>query len=273
MRFTHIQTRDDGGGHLSIKAENAAEVKDLSHVFELHDNNKPDQLIALAHAMQAGELHHTSKPEKRLWFQCESSLDHRFTEPYERTLNMVTGFEGSLVADIDLTPHIRQLLHTLAIEALALQGGHFSYRVFIQAEEWNGMDAATYADGSARDYVAELVGYRKSEPEYIQAKNGGMKPNPNYLKRHPAEPALGKEEIWDAVFAWWRATQASAAQLAMLDAHDRLTPHRGYRASGYPVCHISDTGLYMADDAGTIDWDGKGTKARFAKWEEFKAAK
>jgi hypothetical protein len=268
MQFQWQQTREDFGGTLTVTAETPAEVKELSDHFKLHDTGKPEDLMNLATALQAGRLVHTSSPQKRPWFEVESALDHEFTKPYKDLLERLTGYADNL-PDLDLTTfHPRRLCHTHITATCGLEHEHYVYRIIKQSEAWNDKTAQEYADSSAQDYAEEELGFRPHEREYVQAKNGGYQLNPNYLKRHRAKPGTGAPWLWSVLFRWWldnHATEAQRAAIAENDAthakHKLSDSDWMIRHSGTDTAHlVGSSGLYLTYDE----------PVRFMKWEEFK---
>lgn len=269
MKFQFEQRTDDGGGALTFIAENAAEVSELARHFRMFDKDDPEQLMALAQAMQAGTLSHTSYSEKRPWFEVESALEYEFTQPYLDKLSQMTGYNDH-IPDMDLTPfHPRRLCHTHITDRVWLEGGHICYRAFVKSEDWNGKTAGDRSFTTAEDYVQEDFGTRPQEPEYISASGRGglMKHNPNYLKRHKAKPACTAEWFWRVLFSWWLDNHASEAQKAIYNANVAL--HEGNKWHARDNFGLKDYSINYLDPNGTTNWDGGKTKVGTMSHSDF----
>ena len=268
MKFAFTETRDDFGGNLTITAESPAEVQQIDKHFKIFDASQPGELMKLAEVLTAGTLTYTSEPTKRFWYEVVSALDCEFTEPYRAWLERLTGYQDSL-PDMDLTPfHPLRLCYTHITDTCGLSGGHIVYKCYDQAEEWNGKDACTNAWDYVADYVGEDFGTRKHEREYIEARNGMMKRNPNYLKRHKSEPAASAGWLKAVIFDWWLANHASDEQLAIVAAVAELSEKFGHAKYGK---HFSEEStLYVPDPNGTCNYDGKGYMVRVMTWKEFR---
>jgi hypothetical protein len=270
MRFEFKETQPNGGGQLTVIAENSKEVVKLAEHFRMFDKNKPDELLALAAAIVAGTLTYISKPNaKRPWFRIEESLDRAFVEPYMKLLERHTGYKGE-TPELELTDnHPRRLCHTHITDTCELTGGLIHFIGYEQAEEWNNKPAEANAHDNMLDYVAEDFGERKHEPEYIDSGCGCMKPNPSYLRRHKATPASKCEWFWDILFQWWLNTRANAKQKDViakaLGYSNKLELNKPWKLNNYSI--------YSFDQAGTCKWDEKGTMARVYTWEQFAALK
>lgn len=269
MKFQHTATREDGGGTLRVEAENAAEVIEVADHFRLFNKEEPSQLIGLAEAIKQGSLIYESSPDrKRPWYLITDSVQERFLEPYARLLDYTTGYHGKL-PDLDLTgDHPRRLCHTHHTFSCHLTGHRYHFVTCVSSEDWNGMVAADRAIVMAIDYTEEELGFRPSEREYKENKNGTYSPNPNYLKRHRAQPATGAPWLWNVLFQWWREHVATPGQTQLLQEADaakkaaRLTdPDYTIRYSGGEAAHLVGCGgIYVSYKE----------PVRFVKWEDFK---
>jgi hypothetical protein len=267
MIFKHAEIQEDGGGYLTITAENSEEVVDLSKHFRIFDQENSESLIEYAQAIQRGQLVYESKPSKRLWFYCDSALDHKFVEPYRRELEKRTGFIDPL-PNVDLTSyHPRRLCHTHITDVIGLVDGHIVYKVIIQAEDWNNKPAEERADIDALDYVEEDIGNRPHESEFIQCRNGQYTKNPDYLKRRRCQPALLAEWLWDYLFAWWRVNHASKEQERILSAAEEL--YNRSKLHYGTVFGVREYTIYYLDPAGKCNWDSKGTMVSVIDWAQF----
>ncbi len=178
---------------------------------------------------------------------------------------------------MDLTAdYPNRLGYTHITDSIEIVDGMVHAHVFIQAQDWNGRDAATNAQINADDYVQENIGKRKHEREYITAGNGQTIHNPNYMKRHKAQPGLGAPWLWDRVFGWWRETIATPAQRDVLDRIDALKDGKyGFdyqiRKGGGDEASLIGFSMYALDPQGTCNYGGKGKMARVYSWQEFAA--
>lgn len=274
MEFRFTPTQPDGGGSLTFVATGADEVDRLLDHFRLFQNSPTDK----ARAILAERFEYTSFYTKRPWYQVEGQIGEAFLAPYAKLLTKLTGYTGPW-PETELTDvHPARLCHTHITNRLWLVAGpDLRYEAFDESEPWNGLDAKTYAEKRVLDCVRADFGFRKHEREFIW-RGGHYIQNPDYLKHHPASPGLGSEWFWTWLFAWWRTNYASSRQRELLDAHDqlhsrsKLDPGYALRASGQDQLHlVSYTGLEVADPAGKLDWDGKGTKFRQVSWEDFAA--
>lgn len=277
MKFKHTPTREDGGGTLEVTAETPSEILEVISHFRILDKDKPKDVMELAKILSHGPPFGTIREsEKRPWFRVEDSLPRTFLEPYLRLLYSCTRWQGPF-PDMELTHrHPRRLGYTHITDSLHVKDGVLRFVVFQNAEDWYGKKADVRAQENALDYVAEDVGFRPFEQKYIHSKTGSIINNPNYLERHKAKPGHSAPWIWDALFSWWRQNHASARQREILDACDslrkglNLEPDYAIRKSGQDEAWLVNcSGLYYTDENGTIDWDGKGGKASFIKWEAF----
>lgn len=278
MKFHLTGTPQDiSAESLIVTAETPLEVLWVWKHYRL-DAGTPDGAVAMAQAIQTGTYTHTTAPhDKSKWFDVDVYLNA--LAPYTNLLKQVTGFDitpGEL-PNMDLTADYPDRLgFTHLVDACGIVGGMFHAHVYINAEEWNGQPAEVRAQVNAEDYVMEDVGKRKHEREYITAGNGHMVANPQYLKRHRAEAGLGAPWLWKRIFSWWRANHASPAQFELLAAADAMPKYKGQTDRDYDIrkgggeeASLIGYSMYVVDPAGTIDWDGKGTKAKCFTWDEF----
>lgn len=277
MQFKHTQTRDDGGGHLTIVAETQSEMVECNNHFRIFDLSKAEGVSTFAAQLAGGPPWTIErKPEKRLWFKVESALDYDFTKPYEDLLRKITGFDGQMILEADLTAlHPRHLCHTHITDRLYLDQGHICFVGFIRAEEWNKRSAADNADLNFADYTAEDFGFRRFEREFIEDGSGRLKKNPNYLKRYKAQPGLGAPWLWSFLWQWWRDNHATPEQEAILKSCERLKAawNSGHdwelRKGGGDQCSLVGYSIYYDDPNGTCNWDGKGKMASVITWDKF----
>lgn len=272
MKFIHHETEPDFSGSMEFIAETPAEVVELADHFRLFDKENPEALLAYAEAIKAGVYTHVSNPTKRNWHRVTSALDIEFTRPYTELLNNLTGYEGEF-PDGDYTDkHPRRLCHTHHTLAFGVGRGHFTFDVVISSEAWNGLTAAQYAERNVFDYVGQDVGYRRQEREFLERSNGQIYRNPDYLKRHKSEPAVGAPWLWEILFEWWRDNHATPGQKAILDnAICHYSKPWTVRSSGGP-CTLANYSLYVKDPAGTCNYDGKGLMVSVIDWKKFRTA-
>lgn len=275
MKFQQQETQSDGGGSLTITAETKAETLEVIKHFRLFDTDTEQGVLAMAEALgQPLPFVHKSEPKKRFWYDYESALDYEFTKPYADLLEKITGHTGQL-PDLDLTPHHpRRLCHTHITSEARLEQGHICYTGIVQAEAWNGMTACDHGLNMLEDYMAEDFGFRRFEREYIERGNIMVR-NPNYLKRHKAQPGLGAPWFWAVLFDWWRKNHASPEQSRILDASDALKSGwdsgRDYhlRQGGGEQAYLIGSSLYYDDPNGACNWDGKGRMVSVVSWDKF----
>lgn len=272
MKFVHHETEPDFSGSMEFIAETSAEVVELAKHFRLFDKDDPAELLAYAEAIKAGTYTYHSNPTKRKWHRVTSALDVEFTRPYLELLSRLTGFEGEFPDGDYTSKHPRRLCHTHHTLAFGVEHGHFTFDVVKESGPWNGMTAADYAERCAIDYVAEDVGYRRFEREFLERGNGQIYRNPDYLKRHKAEPAVGAPWLWEILFHWWRDNHATPGQNTILEnAICHYSQPWTVRSSGGP-CHLVNHSLYVKDPAGTCNYDGNGLMVSVIDWKRFRTA-
>ena len=301
MKFKHLPMLEDGGGNVEITAETGDEVQVLTKHFNLFCTKSCDaqgRLRALqeeAKALETGtytvtEMHKPSPParEPRAWYDVEGDLggdfpklwgrgdSEGFMDPYRRVLKQL-GYDGPL-PDLDLTPWLldERLKATRILVGAWIKDGVFYYRAYDDASPWNDKTAAEYAAHKVWDHLAEEIGTRRHEPEFIPVSGGGlMKHNPDYMKRHRPQPAVGSDWLLNALMGWWRINKASPRQQEILRLSDELNATSGLdgplkaRYSGGGLTYTIDYSIHYPDPSGTCNWDGKGTKVAYMKLEEF----
>lgn len=286
MRFTFEQTDADDikfCGDVSVISESLADTEGIiggSHGYFERQTSEIDKARILI-ASEGGD-HPTYvyrspsgfRNSQSYWFQFESCLDYDFTQPYQDLLERLTGCETDLATvDIDLTPFLtKRLRHTHIVDRIWINNGHICFLGYDSASEWNKKDPFTNAEYSIVDNVGEDCGKRQHEPEHITKGNRIIR-NPDYLKRHPASPAVNGW-LWAAIVAWWRENGANAEQLEILDASTKLTKTNPLVKSSYVggfSCY--DHSIYYPNKNGECNWDSKGTKVAVMNWKEFAAIK
>lgn len=212
------------------------------------------RLVRTADGIEHGNLVHTATAtQKRPWFAANSYTGPNGIKPYADLLKKLTGFDG-VIPEQELTQAQMAwhgLMHTYITESVKFSSDGITTTGFITSEDWNGKSAEVRAEENFSDYVCETFGFRKSEPEYID-RGSTMVKNPNYLRRHNAEPGLGSNELWTALFTWWRENVANDAQRAALDESDataaktRLDPCWALRFGGNPQGYVAYQGLTLS---------------------------
>lgn len=270
MQFAFDETNDDGSGSVTITAENPEEVKHVLDHFRVFDKHDVDDLLAYAHTLSQGTYTHTSAPTKRPWYVVEACLDVEFTQPYIDLLSRRCGYDPSRhgpLPSVDLTQyHPRRLCHTHITDRIGLDHGHICYSGYIMSQEWNNRPALDRAWDTMEDYVAEDVGTRPLESEYIHNRNGTFSRNPNYLKRHRAKPAASAQWLYSWLFNWFMENHASAEQQRIISAVRELNAR--FQHSGGPD-ELGSYDLRYVDPNGTCDYDGKGTMTGYMSWSDF----
>jgi hypothetical protein len=227
------------------------------------------RLTRAAEGIEHGDLAHTdTATRKRPWFAARSHTGPNGFKPYADLLKKLTGFDGD-IPELELPQEQiqwRGLLHTFIAESVKFSSDGITTTGFIRTEDWNGKVAAVRAEENFSDYVCEMFGFRKTEPEYIE-RGSIMVRNPNYMRHHKAQPGLGSNELWTALFTWWRENVANDAQRAALDESDataaktRLDPCWVLRFGGNPQGYVAYQGLTLA----------YSPEHRSLTWEEFAA--
>lgn len=263
MKIEHKQTREDGGGSMTVTASTPEEKKHVIGHFRLHDNDAVAQAQPI---LDSAPFVHTPEAgcrDNAAWFECTGSLDMEFSTPYFREYEKRTGDTGrGILPDIDLTPAYPWdgLRFTHYMEQFWTEHGHFCFRAIVQSRDWNGKAAADRADGYALDAIQEMVGTRYLEPEYIETGFGGqMKRNPNYLKRHPVKPALSADWLFQALLEHWLKEKATPGQRELFALNIEVM--RQARCS---------SGLFSLRENSGIrkSWETDG----LVTWDQFKAA-
>lgn len=306
MRFEIENPQEDGGGDLFAVAEDTNEVREFLDYFKpfpAKSDDPEDRIAGLrqeADALKAGHLEvrkprHQSRfydtPEA--WYAVTGSLqglcqrryyphkDWGFLDPYKECMLSHLGYDLPL-PDMELTDKCdRRLCHTHIVQRMWISNDSLHFVVLIETGAWNNQTALEYAIFRGHDYVAESIGGRHHEPEFIPAGNL-YKPNPNYAtgRRIPPEPAFGAPWLWNALFDWWRDAQASPRQREILQACDEL--HKvsklepDYRPSysggmaNFTATYSLHSPMYYSDPNGTIDWHGdKSIMASAVNWKDF----
>lgn len=256
---------------LAVTARGDKAIEAVFKHFQLKDPR------ALVRALDAGEYRHE---EPGRWIQCDVYLDTHALKPYRDLLERLTGYAGAL-PDMDLTaPCTSRLGYSHYVAECGIEDEMFHARVIdsLPRQDYGKTEdeQIVRAERLMEDAVQAAIGKRKFEREYIEMPNGLMRRNPDYLKRHAAEPGLGAPWLWRVIWEWWEANHATEAQRAILAAaaslrDGRLDPDWMIRPAGGDECHLVSFTIYVLDPNGPVNWDGKGTKARVVTWEDFKA--
>ena len=313
MKFLLEPKLPDGGGDLVVTADTAEEVRRLIREYDLFCTKSCDvegRLKALLEekaALEAGTYTHRCEhqdPETHrdphAWYEVEGDLggDHphlwnskktmTFLEPYLDCMRSHLGFEGPL-PDMDLTPKIGpiQFKATRIVMSLWIKDQVICYKAFDNAGAWNGRDAKDNAAKYTWEHLAEEFGTRRHEPEYISVRGDGggglIKHNPDYLKQHKPQPALGSDWLLNCLIAWWRKNIANERQKEVMRLSDELM--KKSKLDSNFRAHYSGTGcncgttygmhysINYPDPNGTVNWDSEGTKVMHMEWKEFAALK
>lgn len=238
--------------------ETAQEVEHLIKHFRLFpDVSKVDALKARIAALESGTYRHTIGTDKRPAYEVNGCLDSAFSAPYVEWMKRDLGHNGPL-PDLELARKWGGLIHTNYQARVYTQNGHICFEAFTTSEPWNGKDAQDYAESCVVDCIGEEFGTRYREPEMIQAgRSNMMKRNPDYLKRHRATPQASNATLKRAVFEWWLANHANAAQRAIVDGNAAIVAETGDYMSAFlferPQSHIYH-GKHYTDDGKTRDY-------------------
>lgn len=220
------------GGTLELVAHGTVEVCALINHFKLFDGDAPEQLIERAQAMQLDTLSHTIGNDKRPAYSVTGVLSLAFAEVYRDWMRDTLGYDGPL-PDIDIPRKWGGLAYTHYCEQLSIEDGVIRFTAYDTCEPWNGMRADTYSSKKTGDYIAEYVGTRHHEPEYIMSDKGREIKNPNYMKRHNASPAADCTALKVTLFNWWLANHANDAQIQAYDRNQDLVATSGSYMSGF----------------------------------------
>lgn len=196
---------------LHITSETPAEGLEMIKHFRL---NPLDHLQALT----TGELSHVCPGgrDNGEWFAVSASLGPDWIRPYLDKIKHWTGFEGELPAIACPrypSGYCVNLCHTHIVESAEMSSDGFTFHGYIHSSDWNGRTAAQRYHSLFADYIAENVGERKSESEFIGVGNGGLfKRNPNYPKRYAPNARATSAEVFQALFDWWLSNRATPGQ-------------------------------------------------------------
>jgi hypothetical protein len=297
---------EDGGGDLVLTAENPTEVQAVIRhykLFRVEDGNVDDRIKALLaekEALERGTLEvqrPCQDPEKhrdpRAWYLITGSLDgehpklwgggtQTYLDPYLVCMRYQLGFQGP-IPDMDLTDQIdmdTMLAYTHILLHFRIENQVIHYRAAEEAGSWNGMSAKQNAHEYTRRSVAREVGGQRRESEYSENRKGTYSLNPNYLKQHAPQPALGSEWLLNCLLGWWKRNVASPRQLEIIAAMEVLYASSGLgpvfqadydsTVSNFTTTYtIRPSSITYLDPQGTCDWDGEGTKASCLSWPDF----
>lgn len=218
----------------------------------------------------AGHMTYVEKgTEKRPWFACEADLGEASMKPYLDLLQKITGYANE-VPELPFQYRWHGLMHTHVAAECFFSSKGIRVRGFIRSEDWAGEKAEARAPKHFRDYVVEQFGFRKFEREYVEAGNGHIVRNPNYLKHHAAQPGLGSPELWKALFSWWRANHATPEQEALLQQAEANTRKAGLAENSWDVRMGGGEQAYLVDYAG-IRVSYSAVKGGQVSWEQFQS--
>ena len=269
MIFNELEGFDDFRGRVDVIGETPAEVLAMIKRFRLVDaagESEVDRALKLVEIVSAGELTHSLQSDKLPWFEINGTVENEFVAPYLEKLKRITGCELSVLPDMELTDVFPdRLKHTYLLNRLWIEFGSVCYQCFGNAEKWNGKSAAVNAENYVTRYMAEEFAHEPLTPEFIANRNGTYSRNPEYAtgRKQKLVPQVTADWFMSALFAWWEAEKATPEQKAIIAGN--------LLGGKYSPWWNDYQGVYVADDAGPIDWDGNGAKARHVKWEEFAA--
>lgn len=232
MLFTFTESDFQGdlrfGGSLAITAENVREVSELIGHFRLFpDTGNADQLRERIAALESGTLSHVIESDKRPVYEVSRCLDFDFTAPYKKWASECFGYEDTF-PDLEIPRKWHGLKYTNYQARLYTNREHICFEAYATAEPWNKKTAHEYATSRVIDQVGEEFGTRRSEPEFIQNRNGTMSRNPDYLRRHAATPSASNARLKRAFFTWWMENHANAAQKAIVQGNADISRDASY---------------------------------------------
>jgi hypothetical protein len=268
-------TFNEESHEVSLTAETADEVKGLYKQHLKVDIDDPESLNAYAEAIAAKSLTVTLKNAKRPWHRVEASIDRCFLVPYVQQLEKITGFNVDRCPDVVISKNEHNQYRVT--EVFEVSDDQFHFIAYEDAEPWNGMTSQQYATKKLRDHFAESVSYRPPVPEYLENGNGSYKRNPDYATgfRNPLAPSVKHAGLWLLLWEWWSANHATPGQrdviqritegFPKLKSYDRHPWELGYHGTEYR--------LYVPDENGECNYDGKGRMMRVINWKQFAALK
>jgi hypothetical protein len=197
---------------LLIRATTAKEVAEICEHFRMDITKHTDALIegTMTHIVMGGD---------RPWLHLFADVGFEFLQPYYDLLKKVTGYDGApfeIAAPRYPDHHVVNLCHTHIVTDAAIDATGYHAECFIRAEDWNGQPAAVHAERNLAEYLREVLGDRRQEPQYIRLENGWMKENPRYPNtRHAPHPACTSWRLFEAIFAHWMDHHATTEQVAL----------------------------------------------------------
>lgn len=200
---------------LRIQSETPAEALEIIQHYRL-------DVLAHADALSSGLLTHVVDPSRQhnsRWFAVSHRVDAAWMFPYMARLSVLTGFHGQ-IPDIPAprypAGYCVNLCHTHIVESATVSGVSYFAQGFIESGDWNNQTAAARSSPSFVEQIIEDIGARKSEPEFIELRNGLLKKNPGYLRRHAPHPQLTSSILFGTLFQWWADNHATAGQRDIL---------------------------------------------------------
>lgn len=215
MKFELVDN-DRGTHDLQITTESPAEVRELIAHYKLD----PFEYVNEATTGEMIYLDRALKRDNGSWFECSSFVDASWLQPYLDKLGWTTGYAGPLPS-IENAPrygsnYLVNLCHTHIVTAARITPDGMVFDGYDSAQDWDGKTADVLAPRYFAEYVREGIGDRKCEPEFIEMRNGLLKRNPNYKKRHAPHPAAKSARLFGCLFDWWRANHATPGQEEVL---------------------------------------------------------
>ena len=215
FQFIQVPTQDDRGGSLTVRATGTDSILDAVEVFKTLQYRS--DILEIAELVKKGQWEFTLSPTPsysgglRAWYEVEGYLSGDFVKVYHRWLQLSVGYgDLSCLEDwptIDLMPnHPDPVKPTFITDELVLMPDSFWFKIYLQSE--SEQRARFYGV----DLLAESVGMRRVESEFIAVDSVRYKANPSYpMTRHNASPAR-RGWIAQALLAWWKENKATEDQ-------------------------------------------------------------
>lgn len=276
--FEELPGFDDFRGRLVVKASGAADVLEAVKFFKLHHvGDEVDNAMKLVELVQAGEVVNVVENKKRPYYEINGTVANDFVQPYMRRLEELTGYNRGVLPDLDFTKHFDKLGNCQFIEKVWSEFGSLYFKIYDQAEDWNGKPAAQLAESYAVQSMAKELSHEPFEKEFVENRNGTYSRNPHYAtgRKLPLVPCCAAAWLCNDLWAWWVANESNEAQRSILKLSDDLGSQSGAaRHSGYGTSSQwgDYAGVYYKAESGS-EWDGNGTKFRVMKWEDFRVLK
>lgn len=269
VRIEFTETEPDGGGQVVVWADTEATKEDLCDIARQDVKKTHKYAPMLDPQPMRAEFGPRDNPNygRQAWYAFPLALDVEWLKPYTDCLERLTGYAGP-IPDMVIEDS-KPLCFTRFRTDFRIEDGHLQATYYLDGHAYHEQTALEYNSRRAEQMFKANVGNTKHEREFVQSSNGQYKRNPNYLKQHPPHPALRDNDIWSALFLWWKANKATPGQLAVLEAAEK-TGQYGFRWQ-LQYDHGPDYRITALDPNGTCNYDGKGMMVRMYSWEEFRA--